>query len=99
MTKKPLTRRKLLAAAAPLAAVPFVGKLAFEGSAEAGGHSHTSHIHGDDATLLTSRGHATGHAAMIGADAPLSGARTISTRFSIRRPRCPRCPGACASTR
>ena len=36
MAKKGLTRRKLLAAAAPLAAVPIVGKLALDGSAEAG---------------------------------------------------------------
>ena len=48
MAKKGLTRRKLLAAAAPLAAVPLVGKLALDGSdAEAGArHDHSSHAHG-----------------------------------------------------
>ena len=74
MTKKPLTRRKLLAAAAPLAAVPFVGKLALGGEAEAGGHSHTSHIQGREAAHLAGgRGHATGHAAMIGPEVPAVG--------------------------
>ncbi len=74
MTKKPFTRRKLLAAAAPFAAVPFVGKLAFDGKAEAGGLSHASHIHGDEtAHIVGGRGHAMGHAAMIGPEAPAVG--------------------------
>ena len=45
MAKTRLTRGKLLAAAAPLAAVPLVGKLAFDGDAAAGGHDHSSHDH------------------------------------------------------
>ena len=43
MAKTRLTRGKLLAAAAPLAAVPLVGKLAFDGDATAAGHDHSSH--------------------------------------------------------
>ena len=75
MTKKPLTRRKLLAAAAPLAAVPFVGKLALDGEAEAGGHSHASHVHpGDEAAHVDRRPRAAmGHAAMIGREVPAVG--------------------------
>ena len=45
MAKNGLTRRKLLAAAAPLAAAPLVGKLALDSAAEAGGHDHSSHRH------------------------------------------------------
>jgi FtsP/CotA-like multicopper oxidase with cupredoxin domain len=71
MTKTRLTRGKLLAAAAPLAAVPLVGKLAFDSDAAAGGHDHSSHDH---ARMPTNhqRG-AMGHAAMIGEQAPAVG--------------------------
>ncbi len=73
-----LSRRKLLAAAAPLAAVPLVGKLALDGSAEAA-HDHSSHEHlashidADDTARVVGGGHATGHAAMIGEDVPAVG--------------------------
>ncbi len=43
MAKTRITRGKLLAAAAPLAAIPLVGKLAFDDNATAGGHDHSSH--------------------------------------------------------
>ena len=67
-----LSRRKLLAAAAPLAAAPLVGKLALEGQASAGGHDHASHDHG--ARELASHGQgAQGHAAMIGDEVPAVG--------------------------
>ena len=68
MTKKTLTRRKLLAAAAPLAAAPIVGKLALDGTAEAGGHDH---IHGVKSSVH--RPGAMGHAAMVGDQAPAVG--------------------------
>ena len=71
MTKKTLTRRKLLAAAAPLAAVPIVGKLALDGTAEAGGHDHASHIHTPKSVVH--RPGAMGHAAMVGDQAPAVG--------------------------
>ena len=111
MTKSRLTRRRLLAAAAPLAAAPLVGKLAFDGTAEAGGHDHAatptvaapaSHIQpGDDAArIVGGHGSLTGHAAMIG-----RGCARGRRPERPRRPplptaaRCPRSPGACASTR
>ena len=53
MAKSGFTRRKLLAAAAPIAAAPIVGKLALEGTAEAGPRGEATHIHpGDDAAHL-----------------------------------------------
>ena len=54
MPKTRLTRGKLLAAAAPLAAVPLVGKLALDSDAAAGGHDHSSHDHARDARPITS---------------------------------------------
>ena len=80
MAKNPsrLTRRRLLAAAAPLAAVPLVGKLALDGTAEAGEpgpHDHPAHDHSAHATR-TPASHlpgTTGHAAMIGDEAPAVG--------------------------
>ncbi len=80
MAKNPsrLTRRRLLAAAAPLAAVPLVGKLALDGTAEAGepgAHDHAAHDHSAHATR-TPASHlpgTTGHAAMIGEEAPAVG--------------------------
>ena len=71
MTKKVLTRRKLLAAAAPLAAAPLVDKLAFEGDAEAGGHDHSTHGHARRPAAHQPGG--AGHAAMIGEEAPAVG--------------------------
>jgi manganese oxidase len=69
-----LTRGRLLAAAAPLAAVPVLGKLATDGKAS--GHDHSTHDHSahDSRRLATHRGHsAAGHAAMIGEGAPAVG--------------------------
>ncbi len=71
MTKRKLTRGKLLAAAAPLAAAPLVGKLALDGRAEASPHDHSSH-----SQSRTPTGHvtgATGHAAMVRDEAPAVG--------------------------
>jgi FtsP/CotA-like multicopper oxidase with cupredoxin domain len=71
MTKTRLTRGKLLAAAAPLAAAPFVGKLALDAQAQAGTHNHSGH-----AQMRTPASHvhgATGHAAMVGEEAPAVG--------------------------
>jgi FtsP/CotA-like multicopper oxidase with cupredoxin domain len=72
MPKSRLTRRKLLAAAAPLAAAPLVGKLMLDGqAAEAGGHDHSSHSHTRvPASHLEG---VTGHAAMVGDQVPAVG--------------------------
>jgi len=59
MPKSGLSRRKLLAGAAPLVAAPALSKLAFGGDAKAADHSeHMGHV---------------GHAAMIGDGAPAVG--------------------------
>jgi FtsP/CotA-like multicopper oxidase with cupredoxin domain len=72
MPKSRLTRRKLLAAAAPIAAAPLVGKFVLDGSAEAGGHDHSAHADGrQPASHLP--GKAQGHAAMVGEEAPVVG--------------------------
>ena len=66
-----LTRGKLLAAAAPLAAVPIVGKLALGNEAAAGGPDPSTHDH-----MRMPANHmrgAMGHAAMIGAEVPAVG--------------------------
>src|SRR5918996_4590493 len=74
MAKNRLTRRKLLAAAAPLAAAPFVGKLALDGTAEAGGHDHSSHSHARQP--VSHLPGVQGHAAMIGEGVPAVGGPT-----------------------
>ena len=58
------TRRRLLAGAAPLVAAPVLGKLAFDGDAEAAQRTLQGHVH-DHADM--------GHAAMIGGNAPAVG--------------------------
>jgi FtsP/CotA-like multicopper oxidase with cupredoxin domain len=76
MAKNRLTRRKLLAAAAPLAAAPLVAKLALDGSADAAGHDHSAHAHTQEPVshIHTLTGHpAMGHAAMIGDQVPAVG--------------------------
>ncbi|MDQ3086271.1 MAG: hypothetical protein M3Q67_05660, partial [Actinomycetota bacterium] len=94
MTKKPFTRRKLLAAAAPLAAVPFVGKLAFDGEAEAGGQGHASHIQGGDAAhIVGGRGATMGHAAMIGPEVPAVGGPNDLDALLYPPPSLPSKPG------
>jgi FtsP/CotA-like multicopper oxidase with cupredoxin domain len=60
MPKSRLSRRKLLAGAAPLIAAPAITKLAFGGEAQAA--EHAGH-----------EGHSFSHAAMIGAEAPAVG--------------------------
>jgi len=60
MPKPRLTRRRLLAAAAPLAAAPLVGRFALDEGAGAAGVRHAGHA-------------ASGHAAMIGETVPAVG--------------------------
>ena len=62
-----LSRRKLLAAAAPLAATPALVKLAAGDAQASGRHDHSSHDHSRH--LATHEGHMHGHAAMVGAEA------------------------------
>ena len=64
-----LTRRRLLCATAPLAAVPLGVRLAIGGEAEAAGHDHEAHR----ATASHTDSAAAGHAAMIGEGAPAVG--------------------------
>jgi FtsP/CotA-like multicopper oxidase with cupredoxin domain len=73
MAKNRLTRRKLLTAAAPLAAAPLVGKLALDGAAEAGGHDHSTHQPGSTRTPVSHEPGTMGHAAMVGETAPAVG--------------------------
>jgi manganese oxidase len=61
--KSKLSRGRLLAAAAPLAAAPVLGKLAFGGEAEAAERQLQGHTHS----------HTRGHAAMLGAQVPAVG--------------------------
>jgi len=70
LSKSRLTRRRLLAAAAPLAAAPIVGKLAFDGKADAG----ESHLHATSRMPASHlQGSAMGHAAMVRDGAPAVG--------------------------
>src|SRR5688572_23317991 len=71
MPKTRLTRGKLLAAAAPLAAIPIAGRFALDDNATAGGHDHASHA--SQRSLATHERGAMGHAAMIGAEVPAVG--------------------------
>src|SRR5438093_11351292 len=71
MAKTRLTRGKLLAAAAPFAAVPLVGKLALVNDADAAGGEHMGHDHAR--MPENHEGGAMGHAAMIGPEAPAVG--------------------------
>jgi FtsP/CotA-like multicopper oxidase with cupredoxin domain len=65
---KRFSRRRLLVAAAPLAAAPLAGRLAFEsGGAAAATHDHSAH------RALASLDAMAGHAAMIGEGAPAVG--------------------------
>jgi manganese oxidase len=89
MTK--LSRRKLLAAAAPLAAAPLVGKLALDGQAEAGGHDHSSHSHPRMPASHLPEGQ--GHAAMIGAEVPAVGGPRDLDALLYPRPARPYRPG------
>jgi manganese oxidase len=73
---KRLSRRRLLCAIAPVAAVPVLGKVAFDGTAGAAGADGTAHDHSAHGRSLSThvKGHtAMGHAAMIGAAAPAVG--------------------------
>ena len=71
MAKTRLTRGKLLAAAAPLAAAPLVGKLALEAHAAPSTHDHSGHSH--DRVPANHVHGSIGHAAMVGDEAPAVG--------------------------
>ncbi len=84
---KHFTRRGLLAAAAPIAAAPIVGKLAFGSSAVAAGHEHAAH----GATMAE---HVPmGHAAMIGEVAPAVGGPHDLDHLLYPPPALPASPG------
>ena len=71
MAKTRFTRGKLLAAAAPLAAAPLVGKFALDAHAQTTLHHQSAH---DDARMPASHIHgAMGHAAMVGEETPAVG--------------------------
>jgi FtsP/CotA-like multicopper oxidase with cupredoxin domain len=71
MFKPHLTRRGLLAAVAPLAAAPLVGKLAFGDEAGAGSDHATHDMSRMPASHI--QGTTMGHAAMVGENAPAVG--------------------------
>jgi FtsP/CotA-like multicopper oxidase with cupredoxin domain len=84
MPKSRLSRRKLLAGAAPLVAAPAIGKLAFGGDAEAAEHTgHAGH-----------EGHAFSHAAMIGDEAPAVGGPDDLNALLYPPPRTTHRPGS-----
>ena len=78
------TRRKLLAGAAPIVAAPVLGKLALEGNAATGERQPQSHS-GNHA--------ASGHAAMIGEDAPAVGGPNDLDALLYPPPALPHKPG------
>jgi FtsP/CotA-like multicopper oxidase with cupredoxin domain len=84
---KQFSRRKLIAAAVPIAAAPIVGKLAFGDGAEAALREHASG-HGSDAAHA-----AMGHAAMIGDSAPAPGGPHDLDALLLPPPRLPSRPG------
>jgi manganese oxidase len=83
MPKSRLSRRKLLAGAAPLVAAPALGKLAFHGDAQAAEHTH----HAAQGTVgLT-------HAAMFGEEAPAVGGPHDLDALLYPSPALPHKPG------
>jgi FtsP/CotA-like multicopper oxidase with cupredoxin domain len=92
MAKNRLTRRKLLAAAAPIAAAPLVGKLALDGAtAEAGRHDHTSHSHTREPVSHIRND--IGHAAMVKDQAPAVGGPNDLDNLLYPPPALPYKPG------
>jgi hypothetical protein len=89
MTKRRLTRGKLLAAAAPFAAAPLVGKLALDAGADTGGHDHSAR----GRTTASHAGGATGHAAMVGAGVPAVGGPNDLDALLFPPPALPYRPG------
>jgi FtsP/CotA-like multicopper oxidase with cupredoxin domain len=81
--KSRLSRRKLLAGAAPLAAAPALAKLAFDGQAEAAPPGHELH-----------HAHGTSHAAMFGEGAPAVGGPDDLGRLLYPPPAQPHRPGS-----
>ena len=78
------TRRRLLAGAAPIVAAPVLGKLAFDGDAEAAQRTLQGHVH-DHAAM--------GHAAMIGGQAPAVGGADDLNELLYPPPALPYEPG------
>ena len=92
MAKTRLTRGKLLAAAAPLAAVPLVGKLALDASAASSGHDHTG-PHSHERMPANHLDGSMGHAAMVGDEAPAVGGPTDLDALLYPPPALPYEPG------
>ncbi len=85
MAKTRITRRALIAGAAPIVAAPALAKLALDGSARAagtGGAAHSSHEH----AML-------GHAAMIGEQVPAPGGPHDLDELTYPPPALPYRPG------
>ena len=86
-----LSRRRLLAAAAPIAAAPVLGKLALTATPAAAEHGLQTHEHGH---------HAMGHAAMIGDEAPaVGGPNDLDALLHPAAGAAAPARAACASTR
>ena len=91
MAKMRLTRGKLLAAAAPLAAAPLVGKLALEANAAPSTHDHSDHSH--DRVPANHVHGSIGHAAMVGDEAPAVGGPNDLDHLLYAPPAAPYRPG------
>ena len=94
MAKTRLTRGKLLAAAAPLAAAPLVGKLALEAHAAPSTHDHSGHSH--DRVPANHVHGSIGHAAMVGDEAPAVGGPNDLDELLYPPPATPYRPGRVA---
>jgi FtsP/CotA-like multicopper oxidase with cupredoxin domain len=82
VSKTRVTRRALIAGAAPIVAAPALAKLALDGSANAAGMNHRGHVRA-----------AMGHAAMIGEEVPAPGGRYELDALTYPPPALPYKPG------
>jgi manganese oxidase len=78
------TRRRLIAGAAPLVAAPVLGKLAFDGDAEAAQRTLQGHVHNHSDL---------GHAAMVGGQVPAVGGPSDLDALLYPPPALPHQPG------
>jgi FtsP/CotA-like multicopper oxidase with cupredoxin domain len=91
MAKSSFTRRKLLAAAAPLAAAPVVARYAVDSPPAAAGSEHGAHSHHTASAPAAPA--PMGHAAMIGAGAPAVGGPNDLDALLYPPPPLPYAPG------
>jgi FtsP/CotA-like multicopper oxidase with cupredoxin domain len=94
MSKKRFTRRRLLCAAAPLAAAPVAVRLGTLGGSDAAAAGQAGHDHSTHRVPAAHEGHAAlGHAAMIGEGAPAVGGPNDLDALLLPPPALPHRPG------